>query len=95
MTMMNTVMDQVARMDSAELNRVVDAVKLRRTFIAKESARGLFIGDVVSFESKRGQTVCGKVTKVNQKTVVVDAGMRGKWKVTASMLSLAPYGVVA
>ena len=25
MTMMNTVMDQVARMDSTELNRVVDA----------------------------------------------------------------------
>lgn len=95
MTMMNTVMDQVARMDSAELNRVVDAVKMRRTFIAKESARGLFIGDTVSFESKRGQTVCGKVTKVNQKTVVVDAGMRGKWKVTASMLTLAPYGEIA
>ena len=38
MTMMNTVLDQVARMDSAELNRVVDAIKLRRTFVAKESA---------------------------------------------------------
>ena len=63
MTMMNTVMDQVARMDSAELNRVVDAVKMRRTFIAKESARGLFIGDAVSFEGKRG-TVQGTVTKV-------------------------------
>ena len=95
MTMMNTVMDQVARMDTDELNRVVDAIKLRRTYIAKESARGLFIGDTVSFEGKRGQTVCGTVTKVNQKTVVVDAGLRGKWKVTASMLTLAPYGVVA
>ena len=66
MTMMNTVMDQVARMDNAELNRVIDAVKLRRTFISKESARGLFIGDSVQFESKRGQTVQGTVTKVNQ-----------------------------
>jgi len=88
MTMMNTVMDQVARMDSAELNRVVDAVKLRRTFIAKESARGLFIGDAVSFESKRGQTVEGTVTKVNTKTVVVDTVTAGRWKVTASMLTL-------
>ena len=35
MTMMNTVMDQVARMDNAELNRVIDAVKLRRTFISQ------------------------------------------------------------
>ena len=88
MTMMNTVMDQVARMDSAELNRVVDAIKLRRTFIAKESARGLFIGDAVQFEGKRGNTVCGTVTKVNSKTVVVDTVRDGRWKVTASMLTL-------
>jgi uncharacterized protein YkvS len=88
MTMMNTVMDQVARMDNAELNRVIDAVKLRRTFISKESARGLFIGDTVSFESKRGQRVTGTVSKVNSKTVVVDTVGAGRWKVTASMLTL-------
>jgi len=88
MTMINTVLDQVARMDNAELNRVVDAVKLRRTFISKESARGLFIGDSVSFESKRGVTVQGTVAKVNSKTVVVDTA-QGRWKVTASLLTLA------
>ena len=88
MTMMNTVMDQVGRMDTTELNRVVEAVKLRRTFIAKETARGLFIGDPVSFESKRGVTIQGTVTKVNTKTVVVDTVRDGKWKVTASMLTL-------
>ena len=88
MTMMNTVLDQVARMDSAELNRVVDAIKLRRTFVAKESARGLFIGDAVSFEGKRGVRVQGTVSKVNSKTVVVDTA-QGRWKVTASLLTLA------
>ena len=88
MTMLNTVLDQVARMDNAELNRVVEAVKMRRTFISKESARGLFIGDSVQFESKRGNTVCGTVTKVNSKTVVVDTVRDGRWKVTASMLTL-------
>jgi len=87
MTMLNTVLDQVARMDNAELNRVVEAVKMRRTFISKESARGLFIGDAVSFEGKRG-TVQGTVTKVNTKTVVVDTVRDGRWKVTASMLTL-------
>ena len=40
-------------------------------------------------------TVQGTVTKVNTKTVVVDTATDGRWKVTASMLSLAPYGVVA
>ena len=88
MTMLNTVLDQVARMDNAELNRVIDAVKMRRTFISKESARGLFIGDSVSFEGKRGVRVQGTVSKVNSKTVVVDTA-QGGWKVTASLLTLA------
>ena len=88
MTMMNTVLDQVSKMDSAELNRVVDAVKLRRTFVAKESARGLFIGDSVQFTGRGNRTVVGTVTKVNTKTVVVDTVSDGKWKVTASMLTL-------
>ena len=88
MTMMNTVLDQVARMDSAELNRVVDAIKLRRTFVAKESARGLFIGDSVQFTGRGNRTVVGTVTKVNTKTVVVDTVRDGKWKVAASMLTL-------
>ena len=86
MTMMNTVLDQVARMDSAELNRVVDAIKLRRTFVAKESARGLFIGDSVQFTGRGNRTVIGTVSKVNPKTIVVDSPTQGRWKVTASML---------
>ena len=88
MTMIRTVIDQVSRMDAEELNRVVEAVKLQRTFLAKESARGLFIGDCVSFTSKRGTTVQGTVTKVNPKTVLVDTVHDGRWKVTASMLTL-------
>jgi hypothetical protein len=88
MTMMNTVLDQVSKMDAADLNRVVDAIKLRRTFVAKESARGLFIGDSVQFTGRGNRTVTGPVTKVNTKTVVVDTVRDGKWKVTASMLTL-------
>ena len=88
MTMMNTVLDQVSKMDAADLNRVVDAIKLRRTFVAKESARGLFIGDSVQFTGRGNRTVTGTVTKVNTKTVVVDTVRDGKWKVTASMLTL-------
>ena len=88
MTMIRTVIDQVSRMDAEELNRVVEAVKMRRTYIAKTTARSLSIGDSVSFTSKRGTTVQGTVTKVNPKTVLVDTVHDGRWKVTASMLTL-------
>ena len=83
-----SVTDQIARMDIEGLQRVIDAVKMRRTVIAKKNARGLSIGDSVSFKGKKGQTVRGTVTKVNSKTVDVDVGAHRKWRITATMLTL-------
>ena len=80
-------------MDSDQLNQIVEAVKLKRTHLAKQVARSIVIGDIVSFEGRRGQTVTGKVTKVNQKTVVVrDSATQTQWKVTASMLTKLGMG---
>jgi len=80
-------------MDSDQLNQVIEAVKLKRTHLAKQVARSVVIGDIVSFEGRRGQTVTGKVTKVNQKTVVVrDSNTQIQWKVTASMLTKLGIG---
>ena len=80
-------------MDSDQLNQIVEAVKLKRTHLAKQVARSIVIGDIVSFEGRRGQTVTGKVTKVNQKTVVVrDSNTQIQWKVTASMLTKLGIG---
>lgn len=84
--MMMTVLDNVRKMDKDELNRVVEEIKLRRTLLAKDTARTLRIGDTVSFEGRRGETVFGQVTKINQKTVLVKDGMTN-WKVTASLLT--------
>ena len=83
----------IYQMDSDQLNQIVEAVKLKRTHLAKQTARSLMVGDIVSFEGRRGQTVTGKVTKVNQKTVVVrDSSTQTQWKVTASMLTKLGIG---
>ena len=80
-------------MDSDQLNQIVEAVKLKRTHLAKQVARSIVIGDIVSFSGRRGQTVTGKVTKVNQKTVVVrDSATQTQLKVTASMLTKLGIG---
>ena len=43
-----------------------------------------------AIEGRRGNTVTGEVTKINQKTVVVRcSATQTQWKVTASMLSTA------
>ena len=95
MTMINTVLDQVARCDRAELNKVIEAVKLRQTALARTATRSFTVGDTVQFTvgdtvqftGKGGRTVVGTVRKVNIKTVLVDSPTQGRWKVTASMLT--------
>ena len=93
MTMINTVLDQIQRMDNDELNRVIAAVKSQRTYIARTMTRKLLVGDVVSFEERKGATVTGTVMKVNPKTVVVrDRSTNIQWKVTATLLTPLSIG---
>jgi putative ribosome biogenesis GTPase RsgA len=87
MTMIDTVLEQIQRMDNDELNRVIGAVKQRRTYNARNITRKLVTGDVVSFETKSG-TITGTVRKVNPKTVLVkDRNSATTWKVTATLLT--------
>ena len=79
----------IHKMSKSEIELAVEAIKLRRTQLARTAARKFVRGDSVRFTGKRGATVRGVVEKVNPKTVVVDAGVLGKWRVTASMLTLA------
>ena len=87
MVNMNTVVDAVRDMSSDELNHVIEEIKLRRNYIARNATRGLRNGTKVQFTGRSGQTFTGVVTKVNPKTVKVDTGQTGVWKVTASMLT--------
>ncbi len=83
----DTVLEQIQRMDNDELNRVIGAVKQRRTYNARNITRKLVTGDVVSFDTKSG-TITGTVRKVNPKTVLVkDRNSATTWKVTATLLT--------
>lgn len=85
--------ENIYKMDSNQLNQVVEAIKLKRTHLAKQTARSILVGDIVSFEGRRGQMVQGKVTKVNQKTIVVrDSSTQTQWKVTASLVTKLGIG---
>ena len=85
--------ENIYQMDSDQLNQVIEAVKLKRTHLTKQVARSIILGDIVSFQGRRGQTVQGKVTKVNQKTIVVrDTQSQVQWKVTASLVTKLGIG---
>jgi preprotein translocase subunit YajC len=85
--MLNTIQDQVARMSAEELNLVVESIKLRRTFLARQTTNSLVIGDKVQFDGGRKYgVVTGVVTKVNLKTIKVDSGGT-VWKVSANLIT--------
>ena len=72
---------------SDQINDVIDAIKLQQTYVARNAARSVQVGSVVTFEGRRGR-ITGEVLKVNQKTIVVlDQSTQQRWKVGASMVS--------
>jgi hypothetical protein len=85
--MLNTIQDQVARMSAEELNLIVESIKLRRTFLARQATNKLVIDDIVQFDGGRNYgVVTGVVTKVNLKTIKVDTGGT-VWKVSANLIT--------
>ena len=76
MSNLNKVLSEIAIMDSEEINSVVEAIKLRRTFLAKSTVRSFNVGDVVEFDA-RGGIIKGTITKKAIKNITVDTG-RGK-----------------
>ena len=86
MNNVQTAITAIRNMTNDEINQVVEAIKLQRTFNARQTARTLTVGDTVSFDARTRGVITGTVTKINRKTVIVNTPTQGKWKVTASIL---------
>tara|TARA_B100000900_G_scaffold320685_1_gene279919 strand:- start:904 stop:1194 length:291 start_codon:yes stop_codon:yes gene_type:complete len=79
----------IYQMDGDQLQQVVEAIQLKRQFLAKQAIRNFVKGDMVQFTSKRtGGKVNATVEKVNKKYVIVETHIGGeKWRVPATMLT--------
>jgi hypothetical protein len=76
-----------------ELNQLIEAFKLQRTYLARTATRKLMVGDIVGFDAKTRGYITGRITKINTKTVAVKCSRTGtNWKVTASALETASIG---
>lgn len=67
-----------------ELNQILDAWKLKRTYLTRQNVRQLAVGDTVQYDGRNGLTR-GTVEKINRKYIIVNTGF-GKWRVPANML---------
>ena len=61
--------EQIYTMNNDQLNQVVEAIKLRRTYLTREAARSFSVGQMVSFTNRSGGKVTGSIQKVNRKYI--------------------------
>ena len=72
-----------------EINSVIQMIKNRRTALSMVAGSKLSVGQKVQF-SGRGNTVKGRLTKINQKTAIVSESNSPKqWKVSINLLEAA------
>ena len=78
----------IYQMDNDQLKQVVEAIQLKRQFLAKQAIRNFIVGDMVQFTGKTGGKINATVEKVNKKYVIVSTHIGGeKWRVPATMLT--------
>ena len=71
---------------NADLNLIVDAVKLKRQYLERTAVRQFIVGEKVQFTNRKGMPVGGTIRKINRKYIVVDTPVGG-YRVPATMLT--------
>jgi len=89
---LDKVIDAVNKLNSVELNGLVDAIKRRRTVLYAQAIGQFSKDDVVTFTAKTGEQIVGIVTKTGRKNVTVKPTEPAKyvkhlWQVPATMLN--------
>lgn len=84
---LNDVVDMILNMNDHEMDIVIQAVKDRRQYLAKQTAATFRRSDMVQFDRgpRRGGLATGEVVKVNTKSVIVMVG-NVKWHVAPGLL---------
>ena len=90
------ILNQILTMDSSDINKIVEAVKMRRDQLHFANTRSFKPGDRVEFTSSRtGKVLAGKVGRVKIKYVVVDCDNGQRWNIPGGMLRMIQQKVMA
>ena len=85
---LKTIIEDIFKMESTDLNAVVDAIKMRRNQLHTSDAHQFRVGDRVSFAGRHGSTLKGVVEKVKIKYVLVRTDSGQRWNVPGSHLTM-------
>ena len=90
------IINSIFTMDSSDINKIIEAVKLRRNQLHFQNTRSFNPGDRVQFtSSKTGQIITGSVDKVKIKYILVNADNGQRWNIPGGMLRLIQQKVMA
>ena len=81
------ILEDIYKMDSADIQSIVDAVKLRRNQLHLQDAQSFRVGDTVFFRGRRNTLLEAKVEKIKVKFVLVRTLDGTRWNVPGSYLS--------
>ena len=81
------ILEDIYKMDSADIQSIVDAVKLRRNQLHLQDAQSFRVGDTVFFRGRRNSLQEAKVEKIKVKFVLVRTLDGTRWNVPGSHLS--------
>ena len=92
---LNKMIQDIYVLNNDELNKVVEAVKLRRNQLHAKQAHSLRIGQSVSFQGRHGITEKGVVEKIKIKYVLVRTDRGQRWNVPGAHLTIIKEAVDA
>ena len=85
---LKTIIEDIFKMESTDVNAVVDAIKMRRNQLHTSDAHQFRVGDRVSFAGRHGSTLKGVVERVKIKYILVRTDSGQRWNVPGSHLTM-------
>ena len=82
------ILEDIYKMNGADIQSVVDAVKMRRNQLHFSDAQSFKVGDTVFFRGRRNTLQEAKVEKVKVKFVLVRTLDGTRWNVPGSHLHM-------
>ena len=80
------IIEDIYKMDSADIQSIVDTVKLRRNQLHFSDAQSFRVGDTVFFRGRRNTLCEAKVEKIKVEFVLVRTLDGTRWNVPGSHL---------
>ena len=89
------IIEDIFKMESTDLNAVVDAIKMRRNRLHYQDAQSFRVGDRVSFQGRHNIVEKGTIEKIKIKYILVRTDRGQRWNVPGSHLTLIKSKEVA